>query len=112
NNNQRAQGANARGITCYECRVQGHYKSDCPKIKNGNQRNRAGNENAVARAYAVGTAKTNPNLNVVMGTFLLNNRYALVLFDTGTDGSFVSTAFSSLIDITPTTLDHGYDVEL
>ncbi|GJX40904.1 putative reverse transcriptase domain-containing protein, partial [Tanacetum coccineum] len=26
--------------------------------------------------------------------------------------SFISTAFSSLIDIIPTTLDHGYDVEL
>nr|GEV40077.1 hypothetical protein [Tanacetum cinerariifolium] len=26
--------------------------------------------------------------------------------------SFVSTAFSSLIDIVPTTLDHGYDIEL
>nr|GFB91451.1 hypothetical protein [Tanacetum cinerariifolium] len=24
NNNQRAQGTNARGITCFECRVQGH----------------------------------------------------------------------------------------
>ncbi|GJW02153.1 hypothetical protein Tco_1561009 [Tanacetum coccineum] len=29
-----------------------------------------------------------------------------------TDRSFVSTAFSSLIDTVPTTLDHGYDVEL
>nr|GEV67013.1 putative reverse transcriptase domain-containing protein [Tanacetum cinerariifolium] len=28
------------------------------------------------------------------------------------DRSFISTAFSSLIDIIPTTLDHGYDVEL
>nr|GEV38835.1 retrotransposon protein, putative, Ty3-gypsy subclass [Tanacetum cinerariifolium] len=28
-------------------------------------RNRAGNENVVARAYAVGTARTNPNSNVV-----------------------------------------------
>ncbi|GJZ41590.1 putative reverse transcriptase domain-containing protein, partial [Tanacetum coccineum] len=52
------------------------------------------------------------NFNVVTGTFLLNNRYALILFDTGADRSFVSTAFSSLIDITPTTLDHGYDVKL
>nr|GEV72563.1 putative reverse transcriptase domain-containing protein [Tanacetum cinerariifolium] len=34
------------------------------------------------------------------------------LFDTGADRSFISTAFSSLIDIIPTTLDHGYDVEL
>nr|GEV34095.1 putative reverse transcriptase domain-containing protein [Tanacetum cinerariifolium] len=112
NNNQRAQGENARGITYFKYRVQGHYKSDCPKLKNGNQRNRARNRNAVARAYAVGTARTNPNSNVVTGTFLLNNRYASILFDTGADRSFVSTAFSSLIDIIPTTLDHGYDVEL
>nr|GEW03245.1 putative reverse transcriptase domain-containing protein [Tanacetum cinerariifolium] len=112
NNNQRAQGANARGITCFECGVQVHYKSNYPKLKNGNQGNRAGNRNVVARAYAVGTARTNPNSNVVIGTFLLNNRYALVLFDTCADRSFVSTAFSSLIDIIPTTLDYGYDVEL
>nr|GEV62175.1 putative reverse transcriptase domain-containing protein [Tanacetum cinerariifolium] len=92
--------------------LQGHYKNDCPKLKNGNQWNRAGNGNAVARAYAVGTAGTNPNSNVVTGTFLLNNRYASVLFDTGADRSFISIAFSSLIDIILTTLDHGYDVEL
>nr|GFA95406.1 putative reverse transcriptase domain-containing protein [Tanacetum cinerariifolium] len=108
----KAQGENARGITYFECGVQGHYKSKCPKLKNGNQGNRAGNGNAVARAYAVGTAGTNPNSNVVTGTFLLNNRYASILFNTGADRSFVSTAFSSLIDIIPTTLDHGYDIEL
>nr|GEW98828.1 hypothetical protein [Tanacetum cinerariifolium] len=68
--------------------------------------------NAVAIAYAIGTAGTNPNSNVVTGTFLLNNRYASILFDTGADRSFISTAFSSLIDIIPTTLDHGYDVDL
>nr|GEU96380.1 putative reverse transcriptase domain-containing protein [Tanacetum cinerariifolium] len=54
----------------------------------------------------------NPNSNVVMGTFFLNNRYALILFNTGADRSFMSTAFSSLIDIVLTTLDHGYDVVL
>ncbi|GKE90324.1 putative reverse transcriptase domain-containing protein [Tanacetum coccineum] len=112
NNNQRTQGTNPRVITCFECGVQGHYRSDCPKLKNGNQGNRAGNGNAVARAYVVGSAGTNPNSNVVTGTFLLNNRYASILFDTGADRSFISTAFSSLIDIIPTTLDHGYDVEL
>ncbi|GJR26562.1 putative reverse transcriptase domain-containing protein [Tanacetum coccineum] len=101
-----------RGVTCYECGVQGHYKKDCPKLKNKNQENQAGIGNAVARAYAVGTAGTNPNSNVVTGTFLLNNRYGSILFDTGADRSFVSTAFSSLIDIVPTILDHGYDVEL
>ncbi|GJW95851.1 putative reverse transcriptase domain-containing protein [Tanacetum coccineum] len=87
-------------------------KSDCPKLKNGNQENWAGNGNAIARAYNVGTDGTNPNSNVVTGIFLLNNRSALILFDTGADRSFIFTAFSSLIDIIPTTLDHGYDVEL
>nr|GEY50581.1 reverse transcriptase domain-containing protein [Tanacetum cinerariifolium] len=112
NNNQRAQGTNARGITCFECGVQGHYKSECPKLKNENQGNQTGNGNAVARAYSVGTVETNPNSTVVTGTFLLNNRYVSILFDTGVDRSFVSTAFSSLIDIISTMLDHGYDVKL
>ncbi|GJY25584.1 putative reverse transcriptase domain-containing protein [Tanacetum coccineum] len=109
-NNQRNQGTAQRGTTCFECGAQGHFKKDYPKWKNSG--NQAGNGNAVARAYAVGTAGTNPNNNVVTGTFLLNNRYASILFDTGADRSFVSNAFSSLIDIIPTTLDHDYDVEL
>ncbi|GKD21953.1 putative reverse transcriptase domain-containing protein, partial [Tanacetum coccineum] len=101
-----------RGVTCYECGVQGHYKKDCPKLRNKNRGNQVGNGNAMARVYAMGTAGTNPNSNVVTGTFLLNNRYASILSDTGVDRSFVSTAFSSLIDIVQTTLDHGYNVEL
>nr|GEY59569.1 hypothetical protein [Tanacetum cinerariifolium] len=105
-------GIKPLNITCFKGGVQGHFKSDCPKLRNGNQGNQAGNGNAVARAYVVGTVRTNPNSNVVTGTFLLYNRYALILFDTGADRSFISTAFSSLIDIIPTTLDHGYDVEL
>nr|GFC47615.1 reverse transcriptase domain-containing protein [Tanacetum cinerariifolium] len=101
-----------RNITYFECGIQGHFRSDCLKQRNGNQENQAGNGNVVARVYAVGTARTNPNSNVFTGTFLLNNRYALILFDTGANRSFISTAFSFLIDIIPTTLDHGYDVEL
>ncbi|GKA27538.1 putative reverse transcriptase domain-containing protein [Tanacetum coccineum] len=78
------------------------------KLYRGNQ---AGNDRAPAKVYVVGNAGANPD-NVVAGTFLLNNRYAYILFDTGADRSFVSTAFSSQIDITPSTLDHYYDVEL
>ncbi|GJW09183.1 putative reverse transcriptase domain-containing protein [Tanacetum coccineum] len=43
---------------------------------------------------------------------LLNNHYVSILFDTGADRNFISTAFSSLIDIVPTPLDNSYDVEL
>ncbi|GJY28738.1 putative reverse transcriptase domain-containing protein [Tanacetum coccineum] len=71
-NNQRFPGVNQRVLTCFECGAQGHFKSNCPKLKNKNQGNQAG----------------------------------MVML------SLVSTAFSSLIDIIPATLDYGYDVEL
>ncbi|GJX96332.1 putative reverse transcriptase domain-containing protein [Tanacetum coccineum] len=112
NNNRGNSGATQNAATCYECGVKGHYKRDCPKLKNGNHSNQRRNGSAPAKVYVVGNAGTNPDSNVVTGTFLLNNRYASILFDTGADRSFVSTTFSSLIDITPTTLDHYYDVEL
>ncbi|GJT54636.1 putative reverse transcriptase domain-containing protein [Tanacetum coccineum] len=44
-----------------------HFKNNCPKLRNKNQGNQAGNGNAVARAYGVGTAGTNPNSDVVTG---------------------------------------------
>nr|GFB99607.1 reverse transcriptase domain-containing protein [Tanacetum cinerariifolium] len=59
-----------------------------------------------------GNASRDPDSNVVTGTFLLNNCYASILFDTGTDRSFILTAFSSLTDIVPTPLGNSYDVEL
>ncbi|GJX84403.1 putative reverse transcriptase domain-containing protein [Tanacetum coccineum] len=90
----------------------GYFKRECPKLKNKNRGNQGGNGNASTKVYVVGNMVTNPDSNVITGTFLLNNHYASILFDTGTDRSFVSTTFSSLIDITPTTLDHYYDVEL
>ncbi|GKA64078.1 reverse transcriptase domain-containing protein [Tanacetum coccineum] len=111
-NNQRGNGTGQKP-TWYECVAQGHFKGECPKLKNNNNRgNPAGNVNAPAKVYAVGHAETNLDSNVMTGTFLLNNHYASILFDTGADRSFVSTAFSSQIDITPTALEYYYDGEL
>ncbi|GKB43783.1 putative reverse transcriptase domain-containing protein [Tanacetum coccineum] len=113
NNNNRGNSKTTQNAgTCYECGVQGHFKRDCPKLKNKNHGNQGGNDNAPSKVYVVGNAGTNPDSNVITGTFLLNDRYASILFDTGADRSLVSTTFSSLIDITPTKLDHYYDVKL
>nr|GEY07911.1 putative reverse transcriptase domain-containing protein [Tanacetum cinerariifolium] len=49
---------------------------------------------------------------VVAGTFLLNNHYATALFDSVADRSFVSTKFSTLINIKPVEIDTSYEVEL
>nr|GEU98122.1 putative reverse transcriptase domain-containing protein [Tanacetum cinerariifolium] len=92
----------------------GYFKRDCPKLKNKD----GGNLNAQGWVYVVGNAEKkgnasrDPDSNIVMGTFLLDNRYASILFDTGVDISFISTAFSSLIDIVATPLGNSYDVEL
>ncbi|GKD12461.1 putative reverse transcriptase domain-containing protein [Tanacetum coccineum] len=95
---------------------QGHYKSDCPKLKNQNRGNTTGNaagsSEGHGRVYALGGGNADQYLNVITGTFLLNSRYASILFDTGADRIFVLTAFISLIDITPYALDTKYDVEL
>ncbi|GJZ03550.1 putative reverse transcriptase domain-containing protein [Tanacetum coccineum] len=113
-NAQRDNRAVPKGNGCFECGAPGHFKRDCPKLKN----NDGGNENAQGWVYAVGNAEKNgnalrnPDSNVVTGTFLLNKRYASILFDTGSDRSFISTAFNSRIDIAPTPLENSYDVEL
>nr|GEU77936.1 hypothetical protein [Tanacetum cinerariifolium] len=101
---------------CHKCNRFGHLSRDYRNPPNvntrANKRGNAGNAKAQAKVYAVGKAGANPNNNVVMGTFLLNNRYAFILFDTSADRSLVSNAFSSRIVITPTALDHDYNVEL
>nr|GEU54252.1 putative reverse transcriptase domain-containing protein [Tanacetum cinerariifolium] len=106
-------GANQRGNVCFECGAQGHFKRECPKLKNNNnQGNQVGNAKAQAKVYAVGKAGANLHNNIITGTFLLNKHYASILFDTSADRSFVSIAFRSQIIITPIALDHDYNVEL
>nr|GEV66435.1 putative reverse transcriptase domain-containing protein [Tanacetum cinerariifolium] len=82
------------------------------------QRNNGKNPKGNGWVYTIGNAEKRRNAsrdldsNVVTGTFLLNNRYASILFDTGVDRSFISIVFNSLIDIVPTLLGNSYDVEL
>nr|GEW19894.1 hypothetical protein [Tanacetum cinerariifolium] len=80
-----AMSANALPIpTCYDCGEQGYTRNQCPK----------------------------KDPNVITGKFLLNNCYAFVLFDLGSDRSFVDTRFSSMLDINPVKIGASYEVEL
>ncbi|GJR51584.1 putative reverse transcriptase domain-containing protein [Tanacetum coccineum] len=90
NKRQNVEGQNvARAYTAgnNERRVQGYYRSDWPKLKDQNRGNKTGNKNNVGKARG--------------------KAYVL-----GADRSFVSSTFSTLLDITLDTLDVSYAVEL
>nr|GEY15514.1 putative reverse transcriptase domain-containing protein [Tanacetum cinerariifolium] len=82
-----------------------HMRNRCPKKVKKEVREVHG------RAYAIkDTVPQGPN--VVTGTFLLNNRYASVLFDSVSDRSFVDTRFSSVLNINPVKIGASYEVGL
>nr|GEV06472.1 hypothetical protein [Tanacetum cinerariifolium] len=111
---QRTPGVNQMDSTCFECERQGHYRNEFPKFKNQTRGNKARKKTDKARnkEYVLGGGEANPDSNVVMGTFLLNIHYPSMLFDSGADRSFMSSTFSALLDVTPSTLDVSYAVEL
>ncbi|GJR64192.1 putative reverse transcriptase domain-containing protein [Tanacetum coccineum] len=52
-----------------------------------------------------------PDSHVVTGTFF-SILFVSMLFDSGADRSFVSSTFSALLDVAPSTLDISYAIEL
>nr|GEV68047.1 reverse transcriptase domain-containing protein [Tanacetum cinerariifolium] len=94
-------------IKCHKCGKVGYkIRNRCPKklkqVEVGEVR---------GRAYVIKDAELK-GLNVVTGTFMLNNRYTFVLFDSGSDRSFMDTRFSSMLDINPVKIGASYEVEL
>ncbi|GJU80667.1 hypothetical protein Tco_1283032, partial [Tanacetum coccineum] len=89
------------------CNRPGHFRKDYPKLRNQNHRNKNGNKTgnqtgsneATAKAYAIRGGG---------GTFLLNNCYASMLFDSGADRSFVSSTFSVLLDVALISVKYTY----
>ncbi|GJU31392.1 putative reverse transcriptase domain-containing protein, partial [Tanacetum coccineum] len=111
-------------VRCGNSKRVGHMARDCTaavalntqRAPVGNQsgitRNKTRNNEASTKAYAIEGGGANPDSNVVTGTFLLSNCYASMLFDSGANRSFMSSTFSALLDVVPSTLDTSYVVEL
>ncbi|GKB71833.1 reverse transcriptase domain-containing protein [Tanacetum coccineum] len=55
--------ASVKTLTCFECGNQGHYKSDCSKMKNQGCGNQSGNSKARGRVYALGGGEANQDPN-------------------------------------------------
>ncbi|KAJ0743435.1 putative aspartic peptidase domain superfamily, DNA/RNA polymerase superfamily [Helianthus annuus] len=65
-----------------------------------------------ARVFQMNAREAVNDENVITGTFLINNNYARVLFDSGADKSFVDLKFCKLLNLPIKNLDIKYEVEL
>ncbi|KAD3067306.1 hypothetical protein E3N88_35186 [Mikania micrantha] len=93
--------------SCYKCGSPDHLIKNCPNNNNTNPANEAR-----GRAFQIGATEARNDANIVTGTFLLNNLYASVLFDTGADKSFISPEFASLLSLPVVDLETPYVIEL
>nr|GEZ93767.1 hypothetical protein [Tanacetum cinerariifolium] len=93
-----------------------HYrrrKLPKPRASNRRKPNPGNNRNrAQGRAFTLGVVEAPQDSNVVTGTFSLNDHFAIVLFESGADFSFISTNFLPLIDIQPSVINTGYEIEI
>ncbi|GKF10912.1 putative reverse transcriptase domain-containing protein, partial [Tanacetum coccineum] len=113
---------------CHECGSTDHFRLGCPRLNRaqgpggnrpnpvaanneGQGRGNQGNQ-ARGRAFILGAEEAHQDLNIVTGTFTLNNHFATTLFDSGADYSFVSTTFIPLLGIEPSELGFRYEMEI
>nr|GEV19600.1 putative reverse transcriptase domain-containing protein [Tanacetum cinerariifolium] len=90
---------------------RGNHQNQPMAIEGGQGRKNNGNQ-AHGGTFMMGAEQARQDLNIVTGTFTLNNHYVTTLFDSGTDYSFVSTTFIPLLDIEPSDLGHTFDNDL
>ncbi|KAJ0454110.1 putative nucleotidyltransferase, Ribonuclease H [Helianthus annuus] len=97
--------ANSR--VCFNCGEQGHIKTNCPKLapvaNNKNTKN--------ARAFVLTADEARMIPDVIAGTFLVNDIFAKVLFDSGANQSFINTSFCKLLNQSLTKLPQECLVE-
>ncbi|KAF5808599.1 putative nucleotidyltransferase, Ribonuclease H [Helianthus annuus] len=97
-----------KNATCYSCNEKGHIRTNCPK--NAKKPEEAKKTNA--RVFRMDAKEAVLDDNVITGTFLVNDIFARVLFDSGADESFVDHKFCKLLNMPVKTLNVNYEVEL
>ncbi|KAI3672993.1 hypothetical protein L6452_39099 [Arctium lappa] len=108
---------------CFICKSPNHIQANCPQQKNEYASGQGGNRNGKweekrseaskpkGRVFQMTTTEAEETPDVVTGTFLVNSVHARVLFDSGANRSFVSTAFCDYLHRVPKPLSSALEVE-
>ncbi|KAL0561368.1 hypothetical protein IC582_001793 [Cucumis melo] len=79
--------------TCFKCRQEGHTADRCPLRLTGNAQNQRAGAPHQGRVFATNKTEAEKAGTVVTGTLPVLGHYALVLFDSGSSHSFISSTF-------------------
>ncbi|GJY13003.1 putative reverse transcriptase domain-containing protein [Tanacetum coccineum] len=92
-------------------KAKGNHQNQVVAVNRGQGRGNNGNR-ACGRAFMLGAEEARQDPNILTGTFTLNNHYAITLFDSGADYSFVSTTCIPLLGIEPNDLGFSYEIKI
>nr|GEW90016.1 hypothetical protein [Tanacetum cinerariifolium] len=92
-------------------KTMGNRSNQMMAIDGGQGHRNNGNQEREG-AFMMGAEETQQDPNIMTGTFTLNNQYAMTLFNSGANYSFVSTTFIPLLGVEPNDLGFSNEIEI